>query len=101
MKTTSRRSARSGPPTIGIRELRDKLSATLARVREGETVTVTDRNRPIALIVPAGRAGDEQLVRELAGTGRLSWSGGKPRGSRRPPVVRGAPVSDAVMEDRR
>jgi len=37
---------------IGIRELREGLSAALRRVRTGETLEVTDRGRPIAKIVP-------------------------------------------------
>lgn len=52
---------------IGVRELKDELSATLARVRRGEAITVTDRNRPVAIIVPA-RAAEEAQVRE--GDGR-------------------------------
>jgi prevent-host-death family protein len=87
--------------SIGVRELKDKLSATLARVRRGETVTVTDRNRPVAVIVPARAAGEEELVRTLVESGRLTWSGGKPAGLAKAPRVRGASVSDAVVEDRR
>ncbi|MFB9611859.1 type II toxin-antitoxin system Phd/YefM family antitoxin [Kutzneria kofuensis] len=37
---------------VGIRELRDGLSRYLAEVRRGHTLTVTDRGRPIALIMP-------------------------------------------------
>lgn len=33
---------------VGIRELRDQLSGYLARVKEGEVITVTDRGRPVA-----------------------------------------------------
>lgn len=87
--------------SIGVRELKDKLSATLARVRRGASVTVTDRNRPVAVIVPARSAGEEELVRTLVKTGRLAWSGGKPAGVANPPRVRGTSVSDAVVEDRR
>jgi prevent-host-death family protein len=87
---------------IGVRELKDKLSATLARVRRGEAVTVTDRNQPIAVIVPARAAEDpEAVVRTLATSGRLAWSGGKPLGLENAPRVRGPSVSDAVVEDRR
>jgi prevent-host-death family protein len=86
---------------IGVRELKDKLSATLARVRRGATVTVTDRNRPVALIVPARGAGEDEIVRSLVRSGRLAWSGGKPAGLERAPRVRGPSVSDAVVEDRR
>jgi len=87
---------------IGVRELRDKLSATLARVRRGESVTVTDRNRPVAIIVPArATEATEMVVRSLVASGRLAWSGGKPAGLANAPRVRGPSVSDAVMEDRR
>jgi len=37
---------------IGIRELRQHASRYLARVAGGETVEVTDRGRPVALLVP-------------------------------------------------
>jgi len=88
---------------IGVRELKNHLSATLARVRRGVSVTVTDRSHPVAVIVPAGSGGDEveAVVRLLAAGGRLAWSGGKPTGLRNAPAVRGPSVGDAVVEDRR
>ena len=87
---------------IGVRELKDKLSATLARVQRGETVTVTDRNRAVAVIVPAGAEEEEDVVvRTLVKSGRLAWSGGKPEGLEKAPRVRGPSVSEAVVEDRR
>jgi prevent-host-death family protein len=87
---------------IGVRDLKDNLSATLARVQRGETVTVTDRNRAVALIVPARTDGEEDVVvRTLVKSGRLAWSGGKPEGLDRAPRVRGPSVSQAVVEDRR
>ncbi len=87
--------------SIGVRELKDNLSATLARVRRGAMVTVTDRNRPVAIIVPVRSAGEEELVRTLVKSGRLAWSGGKPAGLAKAPRVCGPSVSDAVVEDRR
>lgn len=87
---------------IGVRELKDKLSATLARVRRGEAITVTDRNRPVAVIVPArAEEGVETVVRTLVKSGRFAWAGGKPAGLRNAPRIRGRSVSDAVVEDRR
>lgn len=38
---------------IGIRELRQNASRYLARVASGETIEVTDRGRPVALLVPS------------------------------------------------
>ena len=37
---------------MGVRELRDHLSAYLERVKAGEAITVTEHGRPIATIVP-------------------------------------------------
>lgn len=89
-----------GAVTVGVRELKNSLSSYLDRVRAGETVTVSDRGRPIALIVPlGGPVGD--TIRQLVRAGRLAWEGGKPRGSNRPPTLRGRPVAEAVVEDRR
>jgi len=42
--------------TVGIRELKNKLSAYLKDVRSGEIVLVTDRGRVIAEIRPPGMA---------------------------------------------
>jgi prevent-host-death family protein len=41
---------------VGIRELRQHASELLRRVQAGETVEITDRGRPVALLtpVPAG-----------------------------------------------
>ena len=38
---------------IGIRELRQHASRYLARVAGGESLEVTDRGHPVALLVPA------------------------------------------------
>jgi len=38
--------------TVGLRELRTKLSYYMRRVRAGERVTVTVRGVPVAVIVP-------------------------------------------------
>lgn len=41
---------------VGVRELRQRASELLRLVQEGETIEVTDRGRPVALLspVPAG-----------------------------------------------
>ncbi len=54
---------------IGIRELRQQASRYLRQVEQGETIEVTDRGRPVALIVPISSAG---IVERLAATGRLA-----------------------------
>ena len=86
---------------VGIRELAGDLDAVLARVRRGETITVTEEDQPIALLVPAASPRREVRLRTLVEAGRLRWSGGKPRGTAEPPEIEGATVSAAVVEDRR
>ena len=54
---------------VGIRELRDHLSAYLERVKAGETFTVTEHGRPIA-----------RLVRDDPGSRQASRAGGSGSG---------------------
>lgn len=56
--------------SVGVRELRDHLSAYLERVKAGEVVTVTEHGRPIARLVPD----EPRSVRlmELAALGRVT-----------------------------
>jgi prevent-host-death family protein len=39
--------------TVGIRELKDRVSAIIDRVEDGEAITVTKHGRPVARIVSA------------------------------------------------
>jgi prevent-host-death family protein len=38
--------------TVGIRELRQRASELLRRVAEGESIEISDRGRPVAVLVP-------------------------------------------------
>jgi prevent-host-death family protein len=38
--------------SVGVRELRQRASSLLRLVENGETVEVTDRGRPVALLTP-------------------------------------------------
>lgn len=49
---------------IGVRELRRDASRILRRVANGETVEVTDRGRPVAVLVRAMPSGLARLERE-------------------------------------
>lgn len=57
---------------VGVRELRREASAILRRVSSGETVEITDRGRPVALLVRAmpdglARLKEEGLLRPASG----------------------------------
>ncbi len=86
--------------TVAIRELKNRLSKYLRRVKAGERLVVTERGKPVAVISRTGSAVDEgieAMVRERA----ARWGGGKPRGAMRPPRIKGPSVAQAVLEDRR
>jgi prevent-host-death family protein len=38
--------------SVGVRELRQKASELLRRVEAGETLEITDRGRPVAILAP-------------------------------------------------
>lgn len=38
--------------SVGVRELRQRASELLRRVQAGETIEVTDRGRPVAVLAP-------------------------------------------------
>jgi len=44
--------------TASVSEAKAKLSALLARVKAGETVTITERGVPVAQLVPLNGAGE-------------------------------------------
>lgn len=84
---------------VGIRELRDHLSAWLEAVASGREITVTDRGKPVARIVPvAGRSKLDQLIAE--GRVRPPLRPAESANARPPIPVEGS-VSDLVIEQRK
>jgi prevent-host-death family protein len=49
--------------TVGVRELRQNLSKYLERVKEGETLTVTERGKEVARLVKSGPDVDPYYLR--------------------------------------
>jgi prevent-host-death family protein len=47
---------------IGIRELRDRLTATIRRVRDGETIEITHHGRRVAVLAPAATDRIDRLL---------------------------------------
>ncbi len=48
---------------VGVRELRQRASELLRRVEQGETIEVTDRGRPVALLTPIPEGSPLELLR--------------------------------------
>lgn len=59
----------AGVDTIGIRELRQNASVWIAKVKDGSTIQITDRGRPVARLVPITPA--ERVRDQLIADGRL------------------------------
>jgi prevent-host-death family protein len=53
---------------VGVRELRQNLSRYLDRVKQGESLVVTERGREVARLVPSGPV-DSPLARLVAERG--------------------------------
>jgi prevent-host-death family protein len=51
--------------SVGVRELRQRASELLRRVAAGETIEVTDRGRPVALLSPLPEAGPLEHLRAV------------------------------------
>ena len=91
--------------SVGIKELKNKLTQYLRRTKNGEEVVVTERGKPIAIIQPI-RSGArpkslEARLAQLAAQGRLTLPTRKP--ARRVPkvAVAGPPVSRTILKERR
>lgn len=49
--------------SVGVRELRQRASELLRRVAAGETIEVTDRGHPVALLAPIPEAAPLERLR--------------------------------------
>jgi len=54
--------------TVGVRELRQNLSRYLDRVKAGESLTVTERGREVARLIPSGSGVYAQLAARYGAT---------------------------------
>ncbi len=84
--------------SIGLKELKAHLSEYVNRCRDGERIVITDRGREVAVLVPLSDS--RKTMNKLREAGRVKWNGGKPKGLRGI-KVRGKPVSETMLEDRR
>jgi prevent-host-death family protein len=84
--------------SVGVRELKNSLTACLARVKEGEEIVVTNRGKPVARLVPIDRSTDR--LAELVAQG-LVRPPIRPRTRVPEPIEIDGTVSDLVADQRR
>jgi prevent-host-death family protein len=77
---------------IGVRELNQRTSQVLDRVRRGETVIVTDHGEPVARLVPIGDTAT--YLDELIGAGKAIPA--RFKGPLPAPVAFGDPSCDST-----
>ena len=87
---------------VGVRELRQNLSVYLARIAQGETLEVTDRGQPVAILAPLPKP--ISVLERLNRDGRLIPGRGDLLALKRPRMAvsrRGSDALDAQRADRR
>jgi len=86
---------------VGVRMLKAKLSSYLQEVKNGHTVLITERGRPVGRITPAFESVEDK-TQLLVRTGVASWSGRRLKPGR--PVARlkpgGKTLAAIVVENR-
>jgi prevent-host-death family protein len=91
--------------TVGVKQLKDRLTHYLRHTKQGEEVIVTERGTPIAVIQPIQSAhkaaSREAKLARLAAQGSVTLPTQKPLKRVRLVKVSGKPISKAIVEDRR
>jgi len=85
---------------VGTRELKNRLSEYLRRVKAGETIIITERGKPVGQIMPIGVDLPSRFMK-LTEAGIIEWNG-QPVSPYQPKAVNRSErlLSDLVAEDR-
>lgn len=92
-------SERDRPANVGVRELRQNLSVYLDRVKEGETLVVTEHGHPVAHLVPNPPV-PMSIVDRLIAEGKITPARTNHRTLPPPPKIPGRPLSEILQEMR-
>jgi prevent-host-death family protein len=84
--------------SVGIKELKAKLSSYIDITANGEQVIITEHGKEVAIIIPISK--ERKAIRSLVDEGLAHWAGGKPKGLRGI-KIKGKPLSDTILEERR
>jgi prevent-host-death family protein len=84
------------PSRVGVRELRQNLSIYLDRVKDGESLEVTERGQVVARLSPSG--GGSSTYEQMVADGRISSGKGGLAELGPPPPGAGRALSDVLGE---
>ena len=92
---------------VGIKDLKNRLSFYLKKVKAGQVISITDHGQTIARISQAGEEGNDlqKRIQKIVKNGFLSLPPKSRKNSAYKPVVgikrTGQSVADMIVEDRR
>jgi len=87
--------------SVGMIALTARLSEYLRQVKQGHTLVITERGKPVARLIPQGQTLDERLA-ELQRAGLIRWN--RNRLSPTKPIARlrgKKTIAEIIIEDRR
>ena len=92
--------------TVGVRELKNRLTHYLSEIKNGENVVVTDRGNPVAIMHRLDKiekdAGLDERLAVLAAQGHLHLPLAKGSGTAFTPVrLDGETLSESLIRERR
>jgi prevent-host-death family protein len=62
--------------TVGVRDLKARLSEYLHKVKEGQTILITEHGKAVGRILPVELSMDERIL-NLVQAGQVEWNGEK------------------------
>ena len=91
--------------TVGIKELKNRLTHYMRLAKAGEEIIVTDRLKPIALIqkidmVKQPRS-EESILAAMASLGSVTLAKKRPLTRFKPVRIKGRSASEMIVEDRK
>jgi len=85
---------------VGIRDFKARLSEYMRRVKNGQSIVITEHGKPVGRILPMETSLEER-IEALQKAGLVAWNGKKLRRIKPPAVNRSDKlISDIVVEMR-
>jgi prevent-host-death family protein len=85
--------------TVGIKELKARLSSYINETRSGRKIIITDHGEEVAFISPLSN--EYRIIQLLEKTGKVQWSKGKPSRLDNRVTLEGEPLSVTILEERK
>lgn len=89
---------------VGSREFKNRMGRYIRAVRDGKALVLTNRGNPLVKIVPLDETAAEpslmEKLKELEAEGKIRLGTGRFK-KVRPVKIKGKPISQTIIEDRR